>query len=165
MLANVAFALLIWLIIVCAVGVVGSKKLVHSVFWLSGVLLSTAVVFVILDAAFLAGIQVILYTGGVITLMLFGVMLTTRDPGTDIPNPITGRVPAALVAFAVFSVWVHAIWGTEELATASRSSVGLSAESIGGAFLGPHLLAFEALSILLLAAMIGAIVLTRKKDP
>ena len=93
------FQVFVWtvaaLLIISAMGVVLSKNLVHGVFWLAGTLIATAAMYVFLEAPFLAGIQIVLYTGGVITLMLFGVMLTQRNPDVDIPNPVARPGAAA----------------------------------------------------------------------
>jgi NADH:ubiquinone oxidoreductase subunit 6 (subunit J) len=145
-----------------ALMVVRTQNLVHSVLWLAVTLISTAGMFVILGAPFLAGIQLMLYTGGIITLMLFGVMLTGRHNGIEIPNPSEGHVAGAGAAVAFLTPALYAIWSFEEVGPALAP---VDAKTLGIAFLGPHLIAFEALSVLLLAAMIGAIVLVRRKDP
>lgn len=148
----------------CGFMVVRSTHLVHSVFWLGAVLLSTAALYVTLHAPFLAGIQVILYTGGVMTLMLFGVMLTQRETDTKIPNPVARRDLAGAAGVTLFAVLITAIWGTDSLLALQPVEVG-ETTALGRLFLNDYLLAFEALSVLLLAAMIGAIVLARKRDP
>ena len=146
-----------------AIAVVRDQNLVHSVFWLAVVLLSTAGLFLSLHATFLAGIQVMLYTGGVITLMLFGVMLSHRAEGALIPNPAKGHLRAALVCGVTLAVLVSAIW--REPSLGALESIPMDgAQRIGELFLTEQLLAFEMLSVLLLAAMIGAIVLARAKD-
>jgi NADH-quinone oxidoreductase subunit J len=124
----------------------------------------TAGLFLILDAAFLAAIQIILYTGGVITLMLFGVMLTQRDLGPGIPNPISTQLPAAWSASLLFGLLMTGIWSDSVLGSMVPDEQP-DAKEIGRLFLSDHLIAFELLSILLLAAMIGAIVLARRTDP
>ncbi|NCG21970.1 MAG: hypothetical protein GWP91_23385 [Rhodobacterales bacterium] len=162
MLAGILF--LSWLLIFCAIKVATTKNLVHSVFWLAGVLLLMAAVFVILGAPFLAGIQVVLYTGGVITLMLFGIMLTQRKPDTQVAMDAENRGPALATAVGMLLVLLTAIWGTPELATMTPSPQMVGASEVGKIFLSTQLLAFEVLSLLLLAAMIGTIVLVRKGD-
>jgi NADH-quinone oxidoreductase subunit J len=150
-------------LVVGALGVVGSKNLVHSVFWLALTLASTAVLFVLLQATFLAGIQIMLYTGGVMTLMLFGIMMTQRDAGAFVPNPIARTNASAAVSFTLFALLLSGIWGSPGIA--SKAPVpGPSAQEIGQLFLGPQLLSFEVLSVLLLAAMVGAILLARRTD-
>jgi NADH-quinone oxidoreductase subunit J len=136
---------------------------VHAVFWLAATMVLAAVVFVALDAPFLAGIQLVLYTGGVITLMLFGVMLTHRDPESHIPNPIASTGRAAVTAGGMLVVLLSAIWTTDLSGFTARPTV--TATEVGRRLMLDHLIAFEALSVLLLAAMVGAIVLARKVDP
>jgi NADH-quinone oxidoreductase subunit J len=160
----VLFSVYVGIVCASATAVVRTQNLVHSVFWLAATLIMTAGLFIVLDAAFLAGIQLILYTGGVITLMLFGVMLTQRDLGTEIPNPISTQVPAAWTASLLFGLLMTGIWFDPSLAQMVPHSQPDAAE-IGRLFLTDHLIAFELLSILLLAAMIGAIVLARRTDP
>lgn len=158
----IAFAVVAAIILSSAIMVVRSQNLVHSVLWLAVTLIATAVQFVLLNAPFLAGMQLMLYTGGIITLMLFGVMLTVRDEGVEIPNPSDGHLAGAGAALAFLVPTLYAIWATPDLGSLAEP---VTAKAIGTSFLGPHLIAFEALSILLLAAMIGAIVLVRRKDP
>ena len=146
-----------------AIGVVTSRNLVHSVFWLAGALVATAAMFVCLDAPLLAGIQVVLYTGGVITLMLFGVMLTQHQPDGVIDNPIEQPARAGAMALGLFAIMVTGLWGHDW--SALQRSEPATTKAIGALLLTDHLLAFEVLSVLLLAAMIGAIVLARKADP
>jgi NADH-quinone oxidoreductase subunit J len=163
MLANLGLLVLGLLMVVSAIFVVAAKNLVHSVFWLAAMLLCTAVLYIGLDAPFLASIQVILYTGGVITMMLFGVMLTLRQSGTIIPNPSQHSPGRATVAALFGATLLWAIWTTPELAAMTPATSG-SAGDIGKLILGQYMIPFEVLSVLLLAGMIGAIVLARKGD-
>ena len=157
-----AFFVLAALILLGAVRVVASRDLVRAVLWLGVVLILTAVMFLMLGAPFLAGIQLLLYTGGVITLMLFGVMLTRRhhEMGVEIEN--SRRLPAALGSVALFVAMASAIVRTD--LPDWSSPIPVSTIEIGRAILTDYLVAFEVLSILLLAAMIGAIVLGRQRD-
>lgn len=164
MIALVGTTLLAAVLVTCSFMVARTNNLVHAVFWLAATLVATAALLVVLSAPFLAAIQVLLYAGGVITLMLFGVMLTHRDPDTEVPNPAHRAAPAAVTAATLLAVLLAAVWTTPELA-AMQPTAPASAADVGRAFLGPHLLAFEVLSVLLLTAMIGAIVLARKVDP
>ena len=147
-------------LLVGAARVVASRDLVHAVLWLGVVLVLTAVMFLLLGAPFLAGIQLLLYTGGVITLMLFGVMLTRRHHDIGVEIDSSRRLPAALGSLALFGAMASAILRTE--LPDWTSSAPTPAIEIGRAFLTDHLLAFEVLSILLLAAMIGAVVLAKR---
>ena len=162
MIESLLFFVLAGVILVGAVRVVTSQDLVRAVLWLGVVLVLTAVMFVMLDAPFLAGIQLLLYTGGVITLMLFGVMLTRRHHDIGVEIDSSRRLPAALGSGALFVAMASAIIRTD--LPAWSSSAPVPSVEIGRAFLTDHLVAFEVLSMLLLAAMIGAIVLGRQHD-
>ena len=149
-------------ILLSAVMVVRSRDLVRAVLWLAVVLGSTAVAFILLQADILAVIQVMLYTGGIITLMLFALLLTwSREDG----KPAAGRhrqLTGILLSTAVAGVFIAAIMRTD-LPEATPLTTSDS-QAVGALFLQEHVLAFETLSLLLLAAMIGAIVLARRRD-
>ncbi len=145
-----------------ALGTVLSKNLVHAVFWLALTLVSTAGLFVRLSAGFMAGAQVLLYAGGVITLMIFGVMLTTRIEGGPIRHDSRNVVRGAFIACAVAALLFLQILRAPLPTPASVPAT--SAADLGHAFLTDFILPFEALSVLLVAAMVGAIVLARKVD-
>ncbi|MFO0690304.1 MAG: NADH-quinone oxidoreductase subunit J [Myxococcota bacterium] len=163
-LESISFAALAAATLVTALRVVTTTNLVHTVLWLGLMLAATAGLFLMLLAPFLAAIQLILYTGGVLTLMLFGVMLTHRDRGfTTVPNESRDRPRAAILAVTTFAVLAYGIVRTPDLPDAGP--VVIDARRIGEAFLTRHVLAFEVLSLLLLAAVLGAIVLARKQDP
>lgn len=144
--------------------VVTARNLVHTVLWLGLTLATTSVVFLMLHAPFMAGIQLILYTGGVLTLMLFGVMLTHRDEGRmAVPNPRQRLGAGALLGLGSLAVLVSTILRTPSLPNVAPAEV--TTQSLGQAFLTEHIMAFEVLSLLLLAAVLGAIVIARKGDP
>lgn len=164
---QIGFGLTALCILASAVAVVTVQNLVRSVLALAVTLLSTAVLFVLLHAPFMAGIQVLLYTGGVITLMLFGVMMTRRQEGVGIESErsLSRRVPAAIFCAVFLGTLVLAILSdVDALGAMAEQSAPVSTEVVGRSFLTEYLLAFEVLSLLLLAAMIGAIVLARRHD-
>lgn len=163
MVGQVAFGVVALSMLACGFRVVTAKNLVHTVLWLGLMLALTAVIYLMLAAPFLAAIQIILYTGGVLTLMLFGVMLTHRDEGfVAVQNP-SGRLAAGgLLALAVFAMLGGAILRTPGLPTEPKPEVPIDA--LGAAFLTEYVLAFEVLSVLLLVAALGAIVMARRKD-
>ncbi len=165
MAERIGFGIIAACLLLSALFVVQNKNLVRSVLWLAVTLATTAALFVFLNATFLAGIQVLLYAGGVITLMLFGVMLTRRHEHVFIDNEVSSsrRLPAALTGIAIFGVIAGATYRTPGLPIEPGPSS--TTEELGRSFLTDQLLAFEVLSVLLLAAMIGAIVLARKLDP
>ena len=148
-----------------ALGTVLSKNLVHAVFWLALALVSTAGLFVRLSAGFMAGAQVLLYAGGVVTLMIFGVMLTTRIEGGPIRHESRGQVRGALIAIAVAALLFLQILRAPISAAADVPAPAVTgAADIGYAFLTDFALPFEVLSVLLVATMVGAIAIARKVD-
>ncbi|HEY3237511.1 MAG TPA: NADH-quinone oxidoreductase subunit J [Polyangiaceae bacterium] len=164
MVEQIGFGVIAAALLFSALRVVSAKNLVHAVLWLAVTLSTTAVLFVWLSAAFLAAIQILLYTGGVITLMLFGVMLTRRTEGVRIENEAAPKRsgPALVAAAALFGLLAAAVASTEDLPL--EPSAPATIQQIGRSFLTEQVLAFEVLSLLLLAAMIGAIVVARRRD-
>jgi NADH-quinone oxidoreductase subunit J len=159
---NLGFVTFAIILSIGAIQVIRARDLIHGVLWLALSLMTTAAAFASMGAGFLAGIQILLYTGGVVILMLFAVMLTKRLEGAAIAIDSVKWPRGALLAAGMFALLAHAI--TTSVLPAAGDGSASSAASVGKLFLTRHLAAFEVLSVLLLAAMIGAIVLARKKD-
>ncbi|MFZ5479820.1 MAG: NADH-quinone oxidoreductase subunit J [Myxococcota bacterium] len=149
-------------VLVSAVQAVRAREPVHAVLWLALVLLGTAGLYVALDAGFLAAVQVLLYTGGIVTLMLFAVLLVRATPEREGPLGTTGPLRALLPAAGLFAILAAAVLRTS---LPGEPKPMADAKTLGRLIVGDLALPFEALSLLLLAAMIGAIVLARRKDP
>lgn len=160
---SIAFAVVAGATLVSALFVVRSANLVHAVLWLAATLLGTAALFALLNAPFLSGIQVLTYVGGVVTLMVFGVMVTRRHDGRAVETGTVGAPAGAAAALGLFMVFAAALWGSDLRATPPTTPV--TTGDIAQALVGEHLLAFEAASLLLLAAIVGAVVLARRRDP
>jgi len=144
-----------------ALKVVSAEDLVHVVLWLAVTLLGTAGFYAMLDAGFLAAIQVLLYTGGVITLMLFAVLLVRREGGHIPAGGVADPARAGVVALATAALSGFAIVRGGLL---EGEPYRLEPKALGQVLLGPLALPSEALSVLLLAEMVGASVLARRKD-
>ncbi|WP_420823984.1 NADH-quinone oxidoreductase subunit J [Streptomyces roseifaciens] len=149
-----------------AVVTVTTKQLVHAALWLVVALGGLAVEYLLLTAEFIAWVQVLIYVGSVVVLLLFGLMLTKAPIGRS-PDADSGNRWVALgvaVAAAAALVWV--------VADAFRTTwIGLDGDApqgttkVSGEILFRHwVLPFEALSVLLLAALVGAVVLSRRKS-
>ncbi|MFI1160641.1 NADH-quinone oxidoreductase subunit J [Streptomyces sioyaensis] len=146
-----------------AVLTVTTRQLVHAALWLVVALGGIAVEYLLLTAEFIAWVQVLIYVGSVVVLLLFGLMLTKAPIGRS-PDADSGNRWAALVvalASAAALVWVvvdafRATW--INLDGAAQGSTEASGRSLFQYWVLP----FEALSVLLLAALVGAIVLSRK---
>jgi NADH:ubiquinone oxidoreductase subunit 6 (subunit J) len=160
-----AFRLFAVLAVVSAVAVVRCATLVRAVLWLGVTLAATAGLYAVLGASFLAGAQILLYLGGVVTLMIFGVMITRRHGNAE-PALETARSPwAAASALALFGLVSWAIVTTEGLDAATAPEDPGATAALGRALMRDEALAFEAVSVLLLGAIVGAIVLARRRDP
>jgi NADH-quinone oxidoreductase subunit J len=164
-----AFGIVTGCALLSAIAVVRSFDLVHAVLWLGVTLFATAVLYAMLGASFLAGVNVLLYVGGVVTLMIFGVMLTRRH-GSKAPRLEDGnRGGAAACALALFALVAGAILSTPGLdpvvAPPAAAAPAPTAGDLGRALLHEHVFAFELVSMLLLAVMVGAIVIARRRDP
>lgn len=161
---EIAFVLVGIATLGAALVTVTTKQLVHAALWLVVALGGLAVEYLLLTAEFIAWVQVLIYVGSVVVLLLFGLMLTRAPIGRS-PDADSGNRWAALavaVAAAGALVWV--------VADAFRTTwIDLDGPARGsteatGSFLFRHwVLPFEALSVLLLAALVGAIVLSRKR--
>ena len=162
--AQIAEWVLTALVLVPALMVVNAKNLVHGVLWLGVTLVGTAAVYLQLSAPFVAAIQVLLYAGGVVILLIFGVMLTRRHAGMTVPALHADIWRGIGVASALCGALVAAVIKTPRPATSAATAAN-PAPSLGHSLLTEHVLAFEVLSLLLLAAMIGAVVIARRRDP
>lgn len=111
-MAEVAFFALAACALLSALFVVRSRNLVHAVLWLGVTLLATAALYAALGASFLAGVQMLVYVGGVVTLMIFGVMITRRHEGNVVPAESSGGARAAIVSLAFFGLVAWAIHAT-----------------------------------------------------
>ncbi len=156
------------LVLGSALYVVLGKNLVHSAFALVAAFFGVAVFYVYLGADFLAGAQVLIYVGGILTLLLFGVMLTNRIYNLNVSSGAIQIVPGALSAGLVFALLVWIInsvdWGAPGVAGIVAGDLGPTSESIGRLLVGDYLLPFEIASVLLLIALMGAAMLVRRRS-
>ena len=158
---NVGFGIIAAFMIVGAINVVRSSNVVHAALSLVGVMAGAAAQYLLLAAEFVAVTQVLVYIGAVMILFLFGVMLTRARVGreTDLNNRSWALgIPVALLMLGIMCYVLIKGFGDDHLEPASQVSTAALSDEI----FKPFLLPFEALSFVLLAAVIGAIVLARK---
>ena len=150
------------LVTLSAFWVVMSPNLIHSAVSLLFTLFSVAALYVFLYADFMAASQVIIYVGGILVLIIFGVMLTNKISDQNISNKSQNRIPAAILTIILLFTQMNIIFKTNWYIGESivRES---TVNDIGMMLLSKYLLPFEMVSILLLAALIGAAMLSRKK--
>ncbi len=161
---TLGFALVALCMVVSAIFVVASRRLVRAVLWLAVALVSTAALYAMQGASFLAAVQVLVYVGGVVTLMIIGVMVTRRHEGIAVEMDTTHGVRAGLVSVSLFAIVAFAIETTPGL-DAPFEPQTLTTAALGRAILVDHVFSFEVMSFLLLGAIVGAIVIARRKDP
>jgi NADH-quinone oxidoreductase subunit J len=159
---NIGFALIAIVMVVGALRVVTTSNVVHAALWLVVVLAGAAAQYILLAAEFVAVTQVLVYVGAVMVLFLFGTMLTRSRIGreTDLNNKHWKLgIPVALLLFAAMAIALVSAFGDEQMPDDAEPVPVLV---ISDQIFGPYLLPFWALSFVLLAAVIGAIVLARK---
>jgi NADH-quinone oxidoreductase subunit J len=156
------FYLIAALTVGCALGVALSRNIVYSAFFLMGALFGTAGMYAFLSADFLAVVQILVYVGGILVLTLFAIMLTHQIADVQVSNRSVGRLPAALIVAVVGAGMGLALFRAP-WKMVDPGEVTPSTYAIGESFLGPYLLPFELASVVLLTALVGAIVLSRKE--
>ncbi|WP_323378084.1 NADH-quinone oxidoreductase subunit J family protein [Streptomyces smaragdinus] len=148
-----------------AVVTVTTRQLVHSALWLVATLGGLAVEYLLLTAEFIAWVQVLIYVGSVVVLLLFGLMLTRAPIGRS-PDADSGNRPVALgVAVVSAGLLVTLVVDAFRSTWIDVSPARGTTDIMGAALFRHWVLPFEALSVLLLAALVGAIVLSRRTAP
>ena len=137
-----------------------SRNIVRAVFALLGTFFGMAVLYAMLSADFVAVIQILVYVGGILVLLLFAVMLTSNIESAGKSNPSGGWLVGLLASAAVIVLLVPLMLQTPWPQSGS-SEYEPTTESIGNALLSDTLLPFEIVSILLLGVVIGAVVIAR----
>ena len=163
-MGELIFLGLITIIATSALWVVVSPNLVHSAVSLLFTLFGIAGLYVFLFADFLAATQVVIYVGGILVLIIFGVMLTNKIDKPVIESVSSNKIIGVLISSFIFTILsiivIQTKWPIIENSSPGPSTV----ELIGKLILGKYLLPFELVSILLLAALVGAALLARKKS-
>jgi NADH-quinone oxidoreductase subunit J len=163
---NVFFYLIAIAMVVSAIRMVTVKNVVHAAMYLVVVLAGVAAQFILLASEFIAAAQVLVYIGSIIVLVLFGVMLTRAKLGRDVNLTNDYWYVGAVTGVMVFAVMAYALidhFGDDKLDTDNTATqVAANTEQVSDAIFSTYVVPFEALSVLLLAALVGAIVLARK---
>jgi len=158
---NVAFYLLAAVMVAAAFRLVTTKNVVRAALFLAVVLGGAAGIFILLAAEFVAWVQVLVYIGAIVVLLLFGVMLTRAPIGQEGDLDNDQRWAAALVALfllgSLVAILADAFEG-QKIAFRGVQRTGPVADSIFGTYVVP----FEVSSVLLLAALVGAVALARR---
>jgi NADH-quinone oxidoreductase subunit J len=156
---DVAFWVLAPLLVICALGVVLSRNLFRAAYWLAGALVTTAVFYLALTSPLLAAVQILLYTGGVLTLVVYALVITAQS---EEPSGWRRPVPAVVLVVLVFVFLASHAGSLGPLTGAASLADGKAA---GIELFTRFLVPFELLSVLLLGAIFGALVIARREEP
>lgn len=165
-LTNVWFYLFAIVIVISALCVVSMRNIVHCAMFLACVFLGVAGIYVLLNADFLAAVQVLIYVGAITILILFAIMLSVKYVGSEIRHHNSQSIPAfvmILIFLVVFGrITARAWYGLQPEKFLPPGGMN-STQIIGISLLRVYALPFEIASIILLVAMIGAIIIARKE--
>ncbi|MGH2398330.1 MAG: NADH-quinone oxidoreductase subunit J family protein [bacterium] len=158
-----AFIILSLLILIPAVVVVTSRNLVRSALSLVPTLLGVTGFYVLLQAEFVAGIQILIYAGAITVLLLFVIMLTEGGAGLQV-RQVNEQIPlgvtaAVWLAFLLILVFSRTTWPVTQ-----GNPPAYSALAIGSAFMTDYVLVFEVTSLVLLVSLVGAIIIARREE-
>jgi NADH-quinone oxidoreductase subunit J len=151
--------------LVSAAIVVFSRNIIHSAFSLMFTFFGVAGLYVMLNADFIAVTQVLIYVGGILVLILFGVMLTTKVIGVEMKTGTLRVLPASILVAVLAGTLCGIFWITDWPAQAGTNVEvpPTTAVGIGRALMTTYLLPFEIASVVLLVAMIGAAMIARRE--
>ncbi|MEO6902121.1 MAG: NADH-quinone oxidoreductase subunit J [Bacteroidia bacterium] len=163
MITTYLFYLLSFLAIMFALMVVLSKNPIHSVLYLVLTFFTIAGHYVLLNAQFLAAVHIIVYAGAIMVLFLFIIMLLNLNKETEPHKSVWLKTSAAIASGLLLVVLVGSLRGAAAInvTTPFNTNIGLI-ENLGKTLFNEFLLPFEVVSILLLSAMVGAVMLGKK---
>ena len=164
MITQYLFFFLSFLAILSALVVVFSKSPVHSVLFLIVTFFAIAGHYFILNAQFLAAVHIIVYAGAIMVLFLYVIMMLNLNKETEPNKTMLAKVGAVIAGGLMMLTLIVSLKGAEQITASGKdnSQIGLI-ENLGKTLFGDFLLPFEVSSILFLAAMVGAVMLGKKK--
>ncbi len=165
---HVAFGIIAAVMVASALRVVTTRDIVHAALYLVIVLAGVAALFLLVGAEFTGITQVLIYIGAVIVLFLFGIMLTRTDFDQDTETDHKRKLPAILTALLLLAVMIGALVDRFEDVKLDANLPGgqtpQTTAQVSDKLFSQYIVPFEAVSVLLLAALIGAIVIARREE-
>jgi len=158
---TVIFYLFAAITVFSAAFVVFSRNVIYSAFSLLFTFFGVAALYVFLSADFIAVTQVVVYVGGILVLLLFGVMFTNNIMDTDLKTDVLHAVPGTFLFLGILAALLFPFYTTNGWMPSDTQLQGSVVERIGFETMSRYVLPFEMASILLLAALIGAAFLAR----
>ena len=158
---DIIFYLFAAVTLLSAFFVVTTRNIVRAAFFLLFTFFGVSGIYVLLGADFVAIVQLIVYVGGILILLIFGVMITNKITQVDIKTGTVQTLPAAIVVGVFTGMIGHIILNTDWLQAGTEMPES-TLSSLGSMLLNEYVLVFELLGILLLVALIGAASMARK---
>jgi NADH:ubiquinone oxidoreductase subunit 6 (subunit J) len=162
MIKLVIFNIFILLSIIPSFWVAFSRDIVHAAFSLLFTFFGVAGLYVLLGADFIGVVQVIIYIGGILVLIIFGVMMTEHGKMLRLTIQLPGRIFAAILSLIILVALFLAILRTPWAIVASPAEPGPTSAAMGELILSKYLIPFEAAALLLLASLVGAVLIVRR---
>ncbi len=162
---TVIFYLFAAVTVFSAAFVVFSRNVIYSAFSLLFTFFGVAALYVFLSADFIAVTQVVVYVGGILVLLLFGVMFTKGIMNTELKSDVLHIIPGTLILAGMLGALLYTFYTTHTWKPSETQLHGSLVERIGFETVSHYVLPFEMVSILLLAALIGAAFLARFDKP
>ncbi len=159
---HVAFGIIAAVMVASALRVVTTRDIVHAALYLVIVLAGVAALFLLVGAEFTGITQVLIYIGAVIVLFLFGIMLTRSDFDQDEETDHKRKFPAVLTALLLLAVMIGAL--VDRFEDVELDATPQTTAQVSDELFSQYIVPFEAVSVLLLAALIGAIVIARREE-
>lgn len=159
-MANIIFYAFIGITLISALFIMLTKNILYSAFALIATFLGMAGIFVLLGAEFVAITQILVYVGGILILIVFGIMLTNRGKTTKVDTKIYNKFSGILIAIGFFYLLARGISLADfsGMPWMTKAATGPSStKEIGMAIMTDYVLVFEVIGILLLIALIGAV--------
>lgn len=164
-ITQILFWFLSFLAIVGAAGVVGSKNPVYSVLWLIVVFFAISGHYILMNAQFLAIVNIIVYAGAIMVLFLFVIMLMNLNADAEPAKNMNLKMAGTIAGMCLMLVFVAALSRSDEMNRVSLmkgSNIGLIGY-LGKALFSDYVVPFEISSVLFLSAMVGAVVIGKKE--
>lgn len=168
-ISTISFIILSVLTVFCAIMVIASKNPVHSVLWLVATFFTISGHYLLLNAQFLAIVNIIVYAGAIMVLFLFVLMLmnlnANTEPRKNLWMKLAGVVSAGMLLWILVSVvrtYTEQLGKQKVTATFNTGSIGLI-KNLGNVLFTQYALPFEICSVLFLSAMVGAVVIGKKE--
>ena len=149
-------------VLITAALTVAVRNMFHAAIFLAFTLLGVAIIYFFLHAEFIAAIQILIYVGAIMTLVIFAIMLTARIQDPSVPQSNRQIIPALVLIAACAYLVVRAIVNTPWKFAAQLQET--NAVELGRALMGRFVLPFELVSLVLLVALIGAIAVARSDE-